>query len=212
MASTFRRTYRCCPPTSATPAQRPRTGICKPPRSYSRSPPSDSKTATASTDTCPTRTGRRNHDRSPAPAAGLLHRAADDPIRRQPAHRRLLPGHLQTAPELHPPADRQAPRPAEPHRPGRRHDRKLPAIPGDRPRQQHRHPQHANLIGRVLAIQTKRTTTTIVTFLDPAELDALLSAPDQSSWHGRRDHTLLVLAAQTGLRVSELTGLAVGDD
>jgi Site-specific recombinase XerD len=72
-------------------------------------------------------------------------------------------------------------------------------------------PEHANLIGRVLAIQTKRTTTTIVTFLDPAELDALLSAPDQSSWHGRRDHTLLVLAAQTGLRVSELTGLAVGD-
>jgi len=74
-----------------------------------------------------------------------------------------------------------------------------------------RAPEHANLIGRVLAIQTKRSTTTIVTFLDRAELDALLSAPDQSTWHGRRDHTLLVLAAQTGLRVSELTGLAVGD-
>jgi site-specific recombinase XerD len=72
-------------------------------------------------------------------------------------------------------------------------------------------PEHAQLIGRVLAIQTKRTTTTIVSFLDRVELDALLSAPDQSTWHGRRDHALLVVAAQTGLRVSELTGLTVGD-
>jgi integrase/recombinase XerD len=72
-------------------------------------------------------------------------------------------------------------------------------------------PDHANLIGRVLAIQTKRTTTTIVTFLDRVELDALLAAPDHSTWHGRRDHALLVVAAQTGLRVSELTGLAVDD-
>jgi integrase/recombinase XerD len=72
-------------------------------------------------------------------------------------------------------------------------------------------PDHANLIGRVLAIQTKRTTTTIVTFLDRVELNALLAAPDQSTWHGRRDHALLVVAAQTGLRVSELTGLTVDD-
>jgi integrase/recombinase XerD len=70
-------------------------------------------------------------------------------------------------------------------------------------------PEHANLIGRVLAIQTKRTTTTIVTFLDRAELDAMLSAPDQATWHGRRDHALLVFATQTGLRISELTGLTV---
>ena len=63
----------------------------------------------------------------------------------------------------------------------------------------------------MLAIQTKRTTTTILTFLDRAELDALLAAPDTSTWHGRRDHALLVLAAQTGLRVSELTGLLVHD-
>jgi integrase/recombinase XerD len=74
-----------------------------------------------------------------------------------------------------------------------------------------RAPEQADLIARVLAIQTKRTSTTIVTFLDPVELDALLTAPDQSSWHGRRDHALLVLAAQTGLRVSELTGLAAHD-
>ena len=74
-----------------------------------------------------------------------------------------------------------------------------------------RAPEHAALIGRVLAIQPKRTTTTIVSFLTRSELDALLAAPDRSTWHGRRDHALLVFAAQTGLRVSELTGLAVHD-
>jgi site-specific recombinase XerD len=72
-------------------------------------------------------------------------------------------------------------------------------------------PQHANLISRVLAIQTKRATTTIVNFLSRTELDALLAAPDRCAWHGRRDHALLVLAAQTGLRVSEITGLTIDD-
>ena len=74
-----------------------------------------------------------------------------------------------------------------------------------------RAPEHAHVIGRVLAIQTKRTTTTIVAFLDHVELDALLAAPDTSTWHGRRDHALLVVAAQTGLRVGELTGLTIED-
>jgi len=74
-----------------------------------------------------------------------------------------------------------------------------------------RAPQHANLISRVLAIQTKRTTKTIVNFLSRTELDALLAAPDHSTWHGRRDHALLVLAAQTGLRVSEITGVTIDD-
>lgn len=44
-------------------------------------------------------------------------------------------------------------------------------------------PEHANLISRVLAIQTKRTTTAIVNFLSRTELDALLTAPDRSTWH-----------------------------
>lgn len=74
-----------------------------------------------------------------------------------------------------------------------------------------RAPEHADLIARVLAIQTKRTATTIVSFLNPAELDALLGAPDTTTWHGRRDHALLVFAAQTGLRVAELTALTAGD-
>jgi site-specific recombinase XerD len=74
-----------------------------------------------------------------------------------------------------------------------------------------RHPEHALLIQRVLAIPPKRFDKRIVTFLTPAEVDALLTAPDQSRWEGRRDRVLLLLAVQTGLRVSELTGLNCGD-
>jgi integrase len=72
-------------------------------------------------------------------------------------------------------------------------------------------PEHAALISRVLAIPGKRADTTLVSFLTPAETAALLAAPDRSSWVGRRDHILLLVAVQTGLRVSELTGLDRGD-
>jgi integrase/recombinase XerD len=67
-------------------------------------------------------------------------------------------------------------------------------------------PDHAALIQRVLAIPTKRTDRTVVCYLTHEEMHALLAVPDQSTWHGRRDYALLVLAGQTGLRVSELTG------
>lgn len=69
------------------------------------------------------------------------------------------------------------------------------------------HPEHADLIGRVLAIQPKRADRPVVTFLTDAEIDSLLAAPDRSAWLGRRDHALLVTAIQTGLRVSELTSV-----
>ena len=74
-----------------------------------------------------------------------------------------------------------------------------------------RHPEHAESIQRVLAIPAKRHEQTVVCFLTPEEIDALLSAPDRDTWFGRRDHALLALAIQTGLRVSELTRL-VRDD
>lgn len=74
-----------------------------------------------------------------------------------------------------------------------------------------RHPEHAALIGRVLAIPPKRVERALVTFLSRAELEALLAAPDRATTSGRRDHALLLLAAQTGLRLSELTGLTCGD-
>jgi len=73
------------------------------------------------------------------------------------------------------------------------------------------HPEHAALIAQVLAIPSKRFDRTLVAFLDPQEADALLAAPDRSRWVGRRDHALLAVALQTGLRVSELTGLRCQD-
>jgi integrase/recombinase XerD len=72
-------------------------------------------------------------------------------------------------------------------------------------------PEHAGLIQRVLAIPAKRSDRAIVCFLTHTELDALLASPDRATWIGRRDHALLVLAAQTGLRVSELTSLRIQD-
>ena len=74
-----------------------------------------------------------------------------------------------------------------------------------------RHPEHAAVIQRVLAIPPKRFDKRTVTFLTPVEVDALLAAPDQTRWEGRRDRVLMLLAVQTGLRVSEITGLDCGD-
>ncbi|WP_226998784.1 tyrosine-type recombinase/integrase [Tardibacter chloracetimidivorans] len=64
---------------------------------------------------------------------------------------------------------------------------------------------------RVLAMPNKRYVKRTVTFLDAEEMAALLAAPDRSTWAGRRDHALLLLAVQTGLRASELVGLRCGD-
>ena len=68
-------------------------------------------------------------------------------------------------------------------------------------------PAHAAQIQRVLAIPSKRFTRTLVTFLTHPEVDALLAAPDRSTWSGRRDHAFMLTAVQTGLRLSEMTGL-----
>ncbi|MGH3685889.1 MAG: tyrosine-type recombinase/integrase [Pseudonocardiaceae bacterium] len=74
-----------------------------------------------------------------------------------------------------------------------------------------RHPEHAADIDRVLAIPPKRADQTIVTFLTDPEAQALLAAPDRATRTGRRDHAWILLAIQTGLRASELTGLTCGD-
>ena len=68
-------------------------------------------------------------------------------------------------------------------------------------------PAHSAQIQRVLAIPSKRFTRTLVKFLTRPEVDALLAAPDQLTWSGRRDHAFLLVAVQTGLRLSEMTGL-----
>jgi site-specific recombinase XerD len=72
-------------------------------------------------------------------------------------------------------------------------------------------PEHSGQIQRVLAIPPKRHSRRLVTFLDAAEIKALLNAPEQKTWSGRRDHALLLVAIQSGLRVSELTSLRKED-
>jgi site-specific recombinase XerD len=75
----------------------------------------------------------------------------------------------------------------------------------------YRHPEHADLIARVLAIQTKKTHTTILTYLIESEVTALLGAPDRTIRTGRRDHAILLTLVTTGLRVGELTALTRQD-
>jgi integrase/recombinase XerD len=70
-----------------------------------------------------------------------------------------------------------------------------------------RAPEHATVISQVLAIPPRRRERAIVSYLTPEEAEALVAAPDRRTWHGRRDHALLLLDVQTGLRVSEVTGL-----
>lgn len=72
-------------------------------------------------------------------------------------------------------------------------------------------PAHAAQIQRVLAIPSKRFTRRQIAFLTRPEIDALLAAPDQRTWFGRRNHALLLVAVQTGLRLSELTALTRND-
>ena len=74
-----------------------------------------------------------------------------------------------------------------------------------------RHPEHAVTIERVLAIPPKRFERRLVTFLTEAEIDALLAAPDRTTWIGRCDTALFGLAVQTGLQASELIGLTRAD-
>ena len=62
-----------------------------------------------------------------------------------------------------------------------------------------RHPEHQGLIARVLAIPTKRFAKPEISFLDRAEVEALVANPDTTTWTGRRDHALLAVATQTGL-------------
>jgi integrase/recombinase XerD len=68
-------------------------------------------------------------------------------------------------------------------------------------------PSRSALVQRVLAIPSKRHDKRQVHFLSRPEIEAIVAVPDRTTWLGRRDHVLLLLAAQTGLRLSELIGL-----
>ena len=72
-------------------------------------------------------------------------------------------------------------------------------------------PEHALHCQRILAVPNKRHEKRPIDFLNREEIDALLAVPNPSTWIGRRDRTLLLVAVQTGLRVSELIGLNCQD-
>lgn len=74
-----------------------------------------------------------------------------------------------------------------------------------------RHPEHAALIQRVLAIPQQRFTRRTIAFLTTDEVEVLLRTPDTGTWEGRRDQALLILAVQTGLRLGEIIGLNCHD-
>jgi integrase/recombinase XerD len=72
-------------------------------------------------------------------------------------------------------------------------------------------PAHALHCQRILAVPNKRHEQRPIDFLNREEIDALLAVQNPSTWIGRRDRTLLLVAVQTGLRVSELIGLDCQD-
>jgi integrase/recombinase XerD len=72
-------------------------------------------------------------------------------------------------------------------------------------------PAHVLHCQRILAVPNKRHVRKPIEFLNREEIDALLSIPNRSTWVGRRNRTLLLVAVQTGLRVSELIGLNCQD-
>ena len=72
-------------------------------------------------------------------------------------------------------------------------------------------PEHAATCQRVMAIPSKREPRALVGFLTRPEIEALLTAPDRSTWLGRRDYAFLLTAVQTGLRLSEMTALKKED-
>jgi site-specific recombinase XerD len=73
------------------------------------------------------------------------------------------------------------------------------------------HPEHADLIGRVLAIRAKNAPKTQISYLTDAEVDALLASPPEARWVGRRDRLIILTLVTTGLRISELTHLTWAD-
>jgi integrase/recombinase XerD len=72
-------------------------------------------------------------------------------------------------------------------------------------------PAYGDLCRRILAIPSKRYERKLIAYLTVEEIDALLAAPDRTTWIGRRDQALLLVGIESGLRVSELIGLQRND-
>jgi integrase/recombinase XerD len=173
---------------------------------------------------------RISSERARAAAAGVLHRTSRPAARRQPAHDRRLPRQLPAAVDLRAPAHRESTIAAatrdldattitaflaylenERGNSVRTRNARLTAIHSFFHYAALKAPECAELIARVLSIPEKRYESTLISYLTDPEIDALLAAPDRSTWTGRRDHALLLVAAQTGLRASELASLRCDD-
>jgi site-specific recombinase XerD len=72
-------------------------------------------------------------------------------------------------------------------------------------------PTRSGMIQRVLAMPGKKHDQMLIGFLTRPEIDALLAAPDAETWNGRRDRAFIMVAVQTGLRLSEMTALRLDD-
>lgn len=68
-------------------------------------------------------------------------------------------------------------------------------------------PEFLGLVQRVKQIPFKKADTRIVSYLVSAEMEALMATCAVATWLGRRDRLMLALLYNTGMRVSELTGL-----
>lgn len=169
-------------------------------------------------------------DRAGPNPAGVLHRPAPATAPRQRRNRPRLPRHLAAAGRLR--ATRSGKQPSsldiddidsdliaaflghlehDRHNSVRTRNARLSAIHSLFRFAALRHPEHAATISRVLAMPSKRFERALVTYLTTDEVDALLAAPDPTTRTGRRDRALILLMAQTGLRVSEVIGLRRND-
>ena len=162
---------------------------------------------------------------------GLLHRPSPAATQGQPSHRRRIPRHLPPAPAIRRRATGEGPFKAVPRgiwtrpssatssitsrrsagSPRRSRNTRLAAIHSFFQYVSFQEPAHADQCRRILAIPSKRYERRLIEYLTAEEIDALLAAPDRTTWIGRRDRALLLVGIQTGLRVSELIGLRRDD-
>ncbi len=74
----------------------------------------------------------------------------------------------------------------------------------------HRDVSSLQVIERALGVPVKRFERPMFGYLSREEMLAVIGAPD-GTWIGQRDHVLFLLLYNTGARVSEITGVKVGD-
>ena len=72
-------------------------------------------------------------------------------------------------------------------------------------------PEHIAWCEEICVIPFKKCTQTPGVYLEKAEIDALLAAPNLKSAQGQRDHLLLLFLYNTGARADEAAQVLVGD-